>query len=81
LYFRLIEFSPVWRHFLSVVGDPINGRDGFMRDLADSTREYLSGAIWWLTFCGARGGWSNLVLPNAAGTALCRVGCALETKY
>jgi hypothetical protein len=52
-----------------------------MRDLADSRRENLSGGIWWLTFCGARGRWSNLVVPNAADTTLCRVGRALQPKY
>jgi hypothetical protein len=52
-----------------------------MRELADSTREYLSGAIWWLTFFVARAADGRTsVVPCTAGTTLCRVGCTLQLK-
>jgi hypothetical protein len=50
LFFERIEFGEVWRHFLSLIRDPISGRDGLTRSLRDNAPENLSGAVSWLTF-------------------------------
>jgi hypothetical protein len=51
LSWRWLDFNADLRGFLVAAHDPIYGRDGFKRDLGDSGRENLSGAISWLIFC------------------------------
>jgi hypothetical protein len=52
--FRRVEFGAVWRHFLTLIRDPISGGDVWGGCLSLSRAPNLSGSLSWLNSCALK---------------------------